>query len=640
MRLLAFLQCVARAAVKHGARLIGLGELVEQVWNDWDMLTDEAARKAELQALVQMAAGDFRQQVEAIVREVAGTQPADVQQRVSNCLEQVADLLRQPFRRPEDQQGRSVPPDFRLQQVSDLAPLLSGHSAGHDAAQPLPDGPRVTLAFSAGPQAGDASVYTEPTVLLFGRASDCKPRCPQVGYSLVSRHHCLVEINPPDVRIRDLGSRNGTFVNGNLIGKRPEGADPNPDFASPEHDLGDGSQVSLTEDGLVAFSMRVDAPAYCAVCEAVIPEEQKTACRREVGGYICPACRSKDRQAAAVVKACTWCRKEVAAERGANRPGMFVCGDCRSNMHTIMQDLAAQAHAGNAALGAIRDYTLLEELGHGGMGAVYLARHERTGEPAAIKLMLPRVAADERAVAMFRREVRNTMALQHRHVVRCLGHGYARGTFFLALEYCEGGSVDRLMAKRGGTLPVDEAVEIALQALEGLEYAHQADIHCVKPKGGGDGPGKGLVHRDLKPANLFLTGWGSGRLVKIGDYGLAKAFDETGLSGGTRTGDAAGTWQFMCRQQVVDFKRAGAEVDVWALAASLYAMLTDHVPRDFPDDKDPWLVVLESDPVPIRQRNPSIPPRLAAVIDRALVEEPEIPFKTAAEFKLALEDAL
>jgi serine/threonine protein kinase len=241
---------------------------------------------------------------------------------------------------------------------------------------------------------------------------------------------------------------------------------------------------------------------------------------------------------------------------------------------------------------------------------------------------------------MFQREIRNTLALQHRHVVRCLDHGYARGAFFLVLEYCEGGSVDQLMAQRGGTLPVDEAVEITLQALEGLEYTHQAAIPFVRQKGGGYGPGTGLVHRDLKPANLFLTGWGSGRIVKVGDYGLAKAFDETGLSGGTRTGETAGTWAFLCRQQVVDLKHAGPEVDVWALAASLYNMLTGFVPRAFPEGRDPCLVVLEGDPVPVLRRNPHVPPRLAAVIDQALVEEPAIAFQSAAAFRDALESAL
>ncbi len=153
----------------------------------------------------------------------------------------------------------------------------------------------------------------------------------------------------------------------------------------------------------------------------------------------------------------------------------------------------------------------------------------------------------------------------------------------------------------------------------------------------GFGPGKGLVHRDLKPAKLFLTGQ---RIVKIGNYGLARAFDETGLSGGTRTGAVAGTWEFICREQVVHCNRPGPEMDVWAMAASLYNVLTSCVPRDFPSDQDPWLAVLENPAVPILQRDPRLPPRLAQVIDQALVEEPEMLFKSAAAFREALEGAL
>jgi serine/threonine protein kinase len=177
-------------------------------------------------------------------------------------------------------------------------------------------------------------------------------------------------------------------------------------------------------------------------------------------------------------------------------------------------------------------------------------------------------------------------------------------------------------------------------ALEGLEYAHQADLPFIKQKGGGYGPGKGLVHRDLKPANLFLSGRGSNRLAKIGDFGLGRAFEEAGLSGGTRTGERAGTWQFMCRQQVADFKHAKAEVDVWATAACLYFLLSGQVPRDFPKGQDPWWVILETEPVPIRQRNPGVPQRVAELIDHALREEPKIPFQSAADLKGALESVL
>ena len=306
-------------------------------------------------------------------------------------------------------------------------------------------------------------------------------------------------------------------------------------------------------------------------------------------------------------------------------------------MADIVRGMVAAA-GGDAGLTAVRGYELVEKLGEGGMGVVYLARHPRTG-PAAVKLMLPKAAADERAVAHFKREIRNTMALGHRNVVRCLDHGFARGAFFLVLEYCDGGTAADLLEARGGKLPVDEAVEIALQALDGLHHAHTATVPFVRRSDGTFGPGVGLVHRDVKPANLFLTGWGSGRVVKVGDYGLAKGFDEAGLSGGTRTGEVAGTWQFMCRQQVIGYKAAGPEVDVWAVAASLYQMLTGELPRDFPDDRDPWLVILDDDPVPIRNRNPAVPKPLAELIDHALAETNGLAFRTAADFRRALEEA-
>ena len=96
----------------------------------------------------------------------------------------------------------------------------------------------------------------------------------------------------------------------------------------------------------------------------------------------------------------------------------------------------------------------------------------------------------------------------------------------------------------------------------------------------------------------------------------------------------------MPRQQVVNFKYAKPEVDVWAAAATLYFVLTGKPPREFPPHRDPWQIVLTTDAVPIRQRDPLVPARLAEVLDLALRDQPEIHFKTAAEFRLALADAL
>jgi serine/threonine protein kinase len=130
-----------------------------------------------------------------------------------------------------------------------------------------------------------------------------------------------------------------------------------------------------------------------------------------------------------------------------------------------------------------------------------------------------------------------------------------------------------------------------------------------------------------------------GKLVaKIGDYGLSKAFDLAGLSGQTLTGTQAGTPVFMPRQQVLNFKYAQPEVDIWAVAACLYNMLTGCFPRNFTGD--PFLAVLQNNPIPIRQRDATIMQPLAQVIDLALVDKPEIHFKSAAEFKRALLSAL
>jgi serine/threonine protein kinase len=207
------------------------------------------------------------------------------------------------------------------------------------------------------------------------------------------------------------------------------------------------------------------------------------------------------------------------------------------------------------------------------------------------------------------------------------------------MEYCEGGTVSDLMRLSGGRLSIHIAVPIVLQVLDGLEYTHKAEISYVKLGNGTFGKGRGLVHRDLKPSNIFLA-WADEKVVaKIGDYGLSKAFDIAGLSGQTLSGTKAGTPVFIPRQQVLNFKYAQPDVDIWATAACLYYMLTGTFPRNFTGD-DPFLAVLQTDAVPIRQRDLAIPKPLAEVIDWALVEKPEIYFKSATEFKQALLGAL
>jgi eukaryotic-like serine/threonine-protein kinase len=442
---------------------------------------------------------------------------------------------------------------------------------------------KVTLTIIAGSITGQGFTFETRNTCIIGRANDCHPHLPDDRHHCtISRYHCLLDINPPAIRIRDFGSLNGTYINGQLIGQRhpkitPEQRDQ---MHFPEYDLKAGDEIKL---GNTVF--RVDI--------------------------------------------------EGIDENGTTQTHSLSLSSDRQALQAKVQGLVQKVNPEERNLLTIQGYTILKQLGQGGFGAVYLARHDETGEEVALKVLLPKIAHNQTIVEMFLREVESTKALEHPNLVKLKDYGYADGLFFFTLDYCDGGSVADLMRKQRKPLSVDEALPIVIQVLDGLTYTHNATIPNVKQRDGSFSSGQGLVHRDLKPANLFLANVDGKRIAKIGDYGLAKAFDLAGLSGQTMTGTTAGTPYFMPRQQVINFKYAKPEVDIWALAASFYNMLTCTHPRDF-IGKDPFLVVLQTDAVPILQRDATIPKRLAEVIDLALVDRPEIYFKDAAAFRQAL----
>ncbi|GAA4213115.1 protein kinase domain-containing protein [Actinocatenispora rupis] len=421
-------------------------------------------------------------------------------------------------------------------------------------------------------------VFDERGTCILGRAADCRPRLPDdEHHRTVSRHHCLLDVNPPDVRIRDFGSLNGTYVNGRAIGRRAAGVAPDEAEPSPEYDLVDGDLIRL---GRTVFrvDVRVDAD----------------------DGTLEPAL-------------CARCGREVGAEIG-DRTGEYVCAGCRERP----AELAERILAGTKET---RRYRLVRELGRGGMGAVFLARHEDTGGELALKLMLPAVAADPMARRRFLREVELTRALRHPHLVPLYDAGTVDGAFWFTSEYCAGGSLDGVLRRRGGRLPEREAVRLAVQALDGLAYAHAS----------------GVVHRDLSPHNILLAaGDGPAPVARIGDFGLAKAFDRAGLSGLTRSGTTAGKPWYMPRQQVLEFRDVTPAVDVWALAACLYEALTGRFPRRFVRGVDPWQTVLQVPATPVRRYRPDLRPALADALDHALTERPAIGFGTAGELRAAL----
>ncbi|MEM9541320.1 MAG: protein kinase [Cyanobacteria bacterium P01_E01_bin.42] len=448
----------------------------------------------------------------------------------------------------------------------------------------------VTLTIVEGSLKGKKYTFRERTTCLIGRANECKIKLPSDrDHRFISRYHCFLDINPPDIRIRDFGSKNGTYVNDQKIGQRQQNQTPSEGskISFPEYDLKMGDRVLL---GSTIFQVQIALPAVTSDTIDIAKIKIKPA-----------------------------------------PPPHF------PNLLGFIKNLLQRANQGEKELANLKHYKIIEKLGQGGCGVVYLALNQTNGELVALKILLPQIAASPRHIEKFQREIANTQALNHPNVVKLRDFGYCDGIFFFTLEYCEMGSVLQLMQQKGRPLTVGESLPIILQILDGLHYAHHADIPYVKLHDGTIAKGRGLVHRDIKPGNIFLTQISDRCIAKIGDYGLAKAFDRAGLSGQTLTGSSAGTPAYMPRQQVIDFKYAKPAVDVWATAATLYTLLTGDIPRNL-TQTDPLLAVLRTNPIPIRERNPNIPKSLAEVIDRALIDIPDIPFQTALEFKQALEN--
>jgi serine/threonine protein kinase len=421
---------------------------------------------------------------------------------------------------------------------------------------------QVVLIITSGSLNGMRHVFEHAAEALLGRGEDCGVRLPESrGYEGVSRHHCRLVLAPPEATLQDLGSKNGTLLNGVELRGRPR---PTP--------LQDGDVISVG----------------------------RTTLRVEI-----------------------W--------RSLARTFDTLTGDGQGSTPS----LGMPALPGSMALVELSDYLIDKPLGRGVAGEVFLAQEQASGRLVAIKT-LHEQAGSALGLRSFVREIENLTALKHRHIVQLLAVGLRGQSPFLVLEYCNRGSLDSYSAECGGYVPLGEAVRYLIQVLDGLEFAHsqQTESHG---SGGRVVQSQGFVHRDLKPGNILLHEENGALIAKIADFGLGKA---AGAEGFTATGSVSGTPTYMPRQQVLDYKYAQPEVDVWAATACFFRIVTGAYPKPLSHGTDPWMTALTVRATPIRELRDNVPPPLAEVIDEALVDTPGIRIKTAAELKRRLFDAL
>ena len=266
-------------------------------------------------------------------------------------------------------------------------------------------------------------------------------------------------------------------------------------------------------------------------------------------------------------------------------------------------------------------YRIAKTLGEGGMGVVYLAHREADGLPVALKVIRPAVAADEEVLSRFLREASILRKLDHPGIVRFHDIGFAAGRLFFAMEYVDGPSANGLL-KDGGPLPIPTAVGIARDVLKALSYAHAL----------------GSVHRDIKPANILTTQRVGGKSrALLADFGLAKIYHESSLSGLSFTGQMAGTFGYMPPEQITRFRDAKPPADIYSVGATLYTLLTGKKLFEAPGRPEQHIArILFEDPIPIQVHRPEISDALAAIIHKSLAKTPSDRFPDASAMRSVL----
>jgi len=257
----------------------------------------------------------------------------------------------------------------------------------------------------------------------------------------------------------------------------------------------------------------------------------------------------------------------------------------------------------------ISHYKILEKLGAGGMGIVYKAQDTKLDRFVALKFLPAHLSQAEEQKKRFIHEAKAASALNHPNIATIYEINEAGGQMFIAMEYIEGKPLNKIAGDANlRPLPIDEAINYAIQIAEGLQAAHKKEI----------------IHRDIKPANILITKDGQ---VKIVDFGLAKLAGRTLL---TKEGTTLGTVAYMSPEQA-----QGAEVDhrtdIWALGAVLYQIVTGKQPFKGDYEQAVFYSIMNEDPEPITALRTGVPMELERIVTKCLDKEPNNRYQHADE---------
>ncbi len=483
---------------------------------------------------------------------------------------------------------------------------------------------KLTISLSSGSGPSSRHVFEADRSLVVGKATDCGLKIDAKG---VSRKHCQLEATRQGWTIIDLGSTNGIIVNGKAFAgtSLPAMTQPIP--------LCDGDEIGIGEavlrmhietereehtEILVPQRFANDGGAHT---EVLIPGRSLHEIRDNK-----PAARGND-------SAKTPRSTQQTSTNPMNRPKTVLVSPPKEAKPTQAQSsdrLLGKAGSDDGSLpspfafkvpGDFRKYRLEKRVGVGGMGEVFLAKELAfPSQEWAIKFLKPQADFSEMDRARFLREMEIAMNMQNMALIRCVDCGDEDGQLFIVMDYCNGGNLHELL-KRSGKLTVRRALRLMNRLLAGVDFAHVL----------------GIVHRDLKPSNILLHKDAAGKYApKISDFGLAKSYMQAGESGMTVNGSVGGSWAYMPKEQLTNFRFVSPQSDVWSLGAILYECLTLKLPRPMEKGCDPIRTILESKIVPIQEIASDLHPELTKFVMKCLARETEDRFMDAGAMRNAL----
>ncbi|MGQ0540810.1 MAG: protein kinase domain-containing protein [Blastocatellia bacterium] len=429
---------------------------------------------------------------------------------------------------------------------------------------------RVTLHVVAGPQTGREFTFDQHDTFMIGRSEDAQFCLPHDRF--FSRHHCILEIAPPQTFLRDLGSTNGTFVNGLRV-----------ETAHLKH--GDRIQGGET---VLEVKVTADQPSFPAPGQ-VFGEKTEPS----IITVICLNCG-------------------VPAKAEASRPDAklsFVCDECRDKLKKNPQP--------------IPNYQMIRVLGQGGMGSVMLARSVKDGQAVAIKTLLPEVAVSDQSLKRFMREIEVASSLQHPNIVSYIEHGSHNGIVYLVTEYVSGMDASKLAKHRGGKLSYQEVVKIIEQTLAALDFAHgKGFVHRdIKEQ-------NILVDGSFPNYHAKLTDFGLSKSYKqTGMSGVTMVGDVAGTIAYMPPEQVRDFKEVRPPSDIY-----GIGMTAYSLLTGAHAL--DISPKA--GISETVKAIFEKPIIPISSRIPEIPLRVSAVIETALAKQVELRWRSAGEMRDAL----